>query len=225
MRIGGVFSALNVRRLMHFLIESWPLWIGAALALFWFVGAHNRLMRQRAAALQAYATLDAALTRQLDYVQGRLAQAPPASEGATAAPPAAASLRAAAAQLATMLAVTRLKPLDSQAVAALGTALHVVLNAWERLHPESMVSFDADGTLSRPAPLGGVTELAPLPAGTPIAWPEPSAAAEIARGQFNLAVSHYNMAIGIEAHHALRMKALPRVQHHVQRRTEGRHRL
>jgi hypothetical protein len=181
---------------MQFLIENWPLWVGAALALFWFVGAHNRLMRHRAAALQAYATLDAALTRQLDYVQGQLAQASPATEAAAASAPAMASLRAAAAQLATMLGATRLKPLDSQAVAALGTALQVVLNAWQRLHPESMVSFDADGTLSRPAPLGGVAELASPPAGTPIAWPEPSAAAEIARGQFNLAVAHYNMAIG-----------------------------
>jgi hypothetical protein len=181
---------------MHFLTENWPLWVGAALALFWFVGAHNRLMRQRAAALQAYATLDAALTRQLDYVQGQLAQEPPAAGGAASDPSALALLHAAAVQLTTMLAATRMKPLDSQAVAALGTALQVVLNAWQRLHPESMVSFDADGTLSRPAPLGGVAELAALPAGTPIAWPEPSAAAEIARGQFNLAVSHYNTAIG-----------------------------
>jgi LemA protein len=29
----------------------------------------------------------------------------------------------------------------------------------------------------------------------PIAWPEPSAAAEIARSQFNQAVGHYNAAI------------------------------
>jgi LemA protein len=30
----------------------------------------------------------------------------------------------------------------------------------------------------------------------PFAWPEPSAAAEIARGQFNLAVTSYNRSIG-----------------------------
>lgn len=181
---------------MQFLPDNWPLWIGSALALFWFVGAHNRLMRQRAAALQAYATLDAALTRQLDYVQGQLALGASAAEGDGARlPPALASLRAAAAQLATMLSATRLHPLEPPAVAALGTALQVVLHAWQRLHPETMVSFDADGTLSRPAPLGGMAEPAAPPASMPIAWPEPSAAAEIARGQFNLAVAQYNRAI------------------------------
>ncbi len=50
--------------------------------------------------------------------------------------------------------------------------------------------FEADGTLARPAQqpaLPGAPE--------PIAWPEPSAAAEIARNQFNLAVKLYNAAI------------------------------
>ena len=177
---------------MHFLPDSWPIWIGVALALFWFVGAHNRLVRLRGAALQAYATLDAALTRQLDYVQGQLAL--PAGPGADLS--AMASLRGATGQLTTMLAATRLGPLEPQTVAALGTALKVMLTAWQRLHPEAMLSFDTDGTLSRPAPLGGMAEVAALQVSVPVAWPEPSAATEIARGQFNLAVSHYNAAVG-----------------------------
>lgn len=179
---------------MHFLPDNWPVWIGAALALFWFVGAHNRLVRLRTSALQAYATLDAALTRQLDYVQGQLAPAVPAADGAGDLP-AAMSLRAAIGQLTTMLSATRLRPLDPEAIGALGTALRVLLSGWERLHPESAMSFDADGTLSRPAPLGGAKEAAASPTAAPLAWPEPSAAAEIARGQFNLAVAHYNAAI------------------------------
>jgi len=173
--------------------ESLPFWIGGALALFWFVGAYNRLVRLRSAALQAYATLDAALVRQLEFVQARAAEA---DAGATtgAEPPADASLQAASGQLATLLAATRLRALDPAGIAALGTALHVLVAAWQRLHPEAVVSFAADGTLSRPAPLDGKDEL--LADGAAIAWPEPSAAAEIARGQFNRAVAQYNAAIG-----------------------------
>jgi LemA protein len=175
--------------------ESLPFWIGGALALFWFVGAYNRLVRLRSAALQAYATLDAALVRQLEFVQARAADAETDAAGPAAAPPpSGASLQAASGQLATLLAATRLRALDPAGIAALGTALRVMVAAWQRLHPEAVVSFEADGTLSRPAPLNGKDEL--LADGAPIAWPEPSAAAEIARGQFNLAVAQYNAAIG-----------------------------
>ncbi|MDR6861168.1 lema family protein [Variovorax guangxiensis] len=166
-------------------------WILGAVALFWFVGAYNRIVRLRSGALQAYAALDAALVRQIDFVQARLAEG-----GATAQAPHGpgredAALQASAAQLVTLLAATRLKPLDPAGIAALATALHVMLGAWQRLHPDAVVSFEADGTLSRPAPLNGRDD---SPA-APIAWPEPSAAAEIARNQFNQAVAHYNAAI------------------------------
>jgi LemA protein len=170
--------------------DSLPYWIGGALALFWFVGAYNRLMRLRSAALTAYAVLDAALQRQLDFVLARAAQDEvfPAVE----VPPGA-SLRAAANQLSTLLAATRLRPLDPAGVAAMSTAMHVMVGAWQRLYPDAVVSFEADGTLSRPANLEGKDE---LPEGAvPIAWPEPSAAAEMARSQFNLAVDRYNAAI------------------------------
>lgn len=170
--------------------ESLPYWIAGALVLFWFVGAYNRLMRLRTAALQAYAALDAALIRQLDFVHARLAEA---ETPAAPQPPPGASLDAAASQLSTLLAKTRLRPLDPADIAALGTAMHVLLGAWQRMHPDAVVSFEADGTLSRPAPLNGKDE--PFEGVAPIAWPEPSAAAEIARSQFNLAVAQYNAAI------------------------------
>ena len=79
-------------------------------------------------------------------------------------------------------------------IAALGTALHVLVVAWQRLHPDAVIAFEADGTLSRPAPLSMPGAEEP-PDSVPIAWPEPSAAAEIARGHFNLAVAQYNAAI------------------------------
>ena len=161
--------------------DSLAVWIGSALLLFWFVGAYNRMVRLRSAAFQAYATLDAALMRQLEFVQAN------AAVGAE-------SLQAATAQLTTLLAATRARPLDPERIDALGTALNVLLSAWQRLHPDEVVSFDAEGTLSRPAPLKGVEEPPPPPSRF-IAWPEPSAAAEIARGQFNTAVAQYNAAI------------------------------
>ena len=65
--------------------EGFGWWIALAIALFWFVGAYNRLVRLRALALQAYATLDAALVRQLDFVQARAAAAPGAERALQAA--------------------------------------------------------------------------------------------------------------------------------------------
>ncbi|MGJ7545584.1 lema family protein [Variovorax sp. LT1R16] len=177
-----------------------PYWIGAAILLFWFVGAYNRLMRLRSAALQAYAALDAALLRQLDFVQAHL-QAQALKEGEGAASPAVASLRASTLQLTTLLTATRLRPLDPAGMAALDTALYVMLTGWQRLYPDAVNSFEVDGTLSRRQPLpdtpsgpdAGATTVAAEHA---VAWPEPSATAEIARHQFNLAVQQYNSAVG-----------------------------
>lgn len=180
---------------MSVLPDSLGGWIAIAVLVFWFVGAYNRLVRLRSAALQAYANLDAALVRQIDFVQTHLAQprepAPTREEAAAIV-----SLRAAAAQLTTLMGVTRLRPLAPTNMAALTTALTVLVAGWQRLNPDATVLFDADGTLSRPAPLddpGGEMSLAVT--AMPIAWPEPSAAAEIARSHFNVAVAHYNAGI------------------------------
>ena len=175
---------------MSVLPDSMVGWIVIAVLLFWFVGAYNRLVRLRAAVLQAYATLDAALRTQLDFVQASITDQDASSQSSAVAP-----LQAATNQLATLLGATRLHPLDPGGMAALATALQVLITAWQRQHPDAVTVFEADGTLSRPAPL--------LPAGAgaasgtlePMAWPEPSAAAEIARSQFNLAVGQYNAAI------------------------------
>ncbi|MBS0454430.1 MAG: lema family protein [Proteobacteria bacterium] len=178
---------------MSALPDSIYWWVGAAVLLFWFVGANNRLMRLRSAALVAYTTMDAALVKQLDYVHSRSTRALAVSGVAKLDVNVESSLLSSVAQMSAMLAVTRLRPLEPSRIASLGTALHVMLNAWERMYPGEVLRFDAEGTLSMPAPLSG--ELA-APQASPFAWPEPSAAAEIARGHFNDAVHAYNRAIG-----------------------------
>jgi len=183
-----------MQSLLSALPESVYWWIGGALLLFWFVGAHNRLMRLRSAALVAYAVLDTALIKQLDYAQMRSARAVVVSGVTRNDVNGESSLLSAVAQLSAMLAMTRLRPLEPSRIASLGTALNVMLNAWERMYPGEVLRFDAEGTLSMPAPLPG--EPTEMPQPPSFAWPEPSAAAEIARGQFNRTVQAYNRAIG-----------------------------
>ncbi|WP_198088484.1 lema family protein [Variovorax sp. E3] len=182
---------------MSLLPESLASWIVIAVLLFWFVGAYNRLVRLRAAVLQSYVTLDAALRKQLDFVQASITAAPqPADAPANELLSSIAPLQASTTQLATLLGATRLRPLDAGGMAALATALQVWIGAWQRQHPDAVTVFEADGTLARPTSAQPGAPVAAVPGGVePIAWPEPSAAAEIARGQFNLAVGHYNAAI------------------------------
>lgn len=178
---------------MNWLGDSLLTWAALAALLFWFVGAHNRLVRLRAAALQAYAALDAQMVRQLDFVQAALPA--PSAGGPGDDHSAETALRAASAQMSTVMGSTRPRPLDPQAMAALGTALGVLLMAWQRMHPDAEpISFEPDGTLSRPAPLQELP--ASGAAAVPLVWPEPSALAEISRAQFNAAVIQYNHAIG-----------------------------
>lgn len=198
-------------------IESLLLWGLAAVLVFWFVGAHNRLVRMRSLAVQAYGALDALVMRQIDYVQGQvsaqqqaqaqqqqqeqqeqqlpLAEMDPAPAQGTWSRAELGSMQAANAQLLAMLDATRARPLEPEAMAALRTALHVMLGAWERLHPESVIAFAADGTLSRPAPLQPVAGRLVSDEVLPLGWPEPTALIEIKRAEFNQAVTQYNAAI------------------------------
>lgn len=197
---GGVFFGRAPLRAGHadvnWISSSLLTWGAVAVLLFWLIGAHNRLVRLRASALQSYAVLDTLLLRQLDFVQRSLST--PGADGVTA-PAGEGPLQAAVSQTAAVLGATRLKPLDPGSVATLGTAVHVLLDAWQRLHPDDLVSFDAEGTLSRPASLLGPGEsgavASPPPHAAPMAWPEPSALVEITRAQFNAAVAQYNDAI------------------------------
>ena len=199
-RMEGVFygNDIHARNSMTSLPDSLLTWLVAALLLFWFVGAHNRLVRLRATALQAFGTLDTALVRQLDFVTASAlpdADAPvPTVVVATREDVRRAALQASARQFTALLAATRLRPLDPEVVAAMSTSLHVMLNAWQRMDSEAVTRSSADSRVSRADPLAG-----PSKPGSSIAivmpWPEPSATAEISRVQFNLAVAGYNAAV------------------------------
>lgn len=151
-------------------------WLLALVLLFWAVGAYHRLARLRAAALQAFAALQAhllallALLAEYDAAQAR-AGAP--------AVPARAALQAAAAQCARALAHARTQPLQAQAGAALHDAVQVLEAAWI--------------TLAQQLPALAV------PAGAqPWAqrWEQQQAHNARAQAQLRLASTHYNAAIG-----------------------------
>lgn len=109
------------------------------MLLFWAVGAYNRLIRLRSAALQAFGALDAQLTRGIallaEYEASRLPDGADAPAGD--ADDAHAALSAAATQLGASLAVARARPLDDGAAAALATATEVLEAAWQALLRES----------------------------------------------------------------------------------------
>lgn len=153
-------------------------WGVIAIGVFWYVGAHNRLVRLRSAAVQAYAQLDAALMAQVQHVQAQLAQAPASTEETQRGLDA--TLRGACGQLATSLGAARLRPLHAPTMAALGTAVRAWAAAWHQhaqAAGQSLPALVADDLL----------------AGT--AWPLPPAQIGVAQAQFSTAVSQYNAAV------------------------------
>ena len=163
----------------------WTTSIVLALLLFWAVGAYNRLIRLRSAALQAFGTLDAQLMRWVavlaDYEASRRlpddADAP-----AVAVDDAHAALSAAATQLGASLAVARARPLDGGAAAALTAAAEVLEAAWQALLRDAAQAGQgmAPPTL---APWIHKREQLALHIGE-------------ARRQFNAAVMQYNLGVG-----------------------------
>ena len=112
----------------------WTTWIVLAVLMFWGVGAYNRLIRLRSAALQAFGALDAHLMRWL----AMLAEYEASAGGQASAPAAGsahahAALGAAGAQFAAALAVARARPLDAGAAAALAAGAQVLEAAWQAL--------------------------------------------------------------------------------------------
>ncbi|MBC5785496.1 LemA family protein [Ramlibacter sp. USB13] len=108
-------------------------WVLAALALFWAVGAYNRLVRLRSDANAAFAALEAELSKQVKLVH---ACVPPEEEQAqsqfTGGSAFWGGLQGAAAQLSATLGSARAKPLDAERIAALGAAQEVLAMAWDR---------------------------------------------------------------------------------------------
>src|SRR5687767_11413415 len=106
-------------------------WSVAAVALFWVVGAYNRLMRLRAEANSAFATLETELSRHVELVRNQLPGPEPTqpasldNDGSFWA-----GLHAAATQFAASLAVARTRPLEPAGIAALSAAQDVLTMAW-----------------------------------------------------------------------------------------------
>jgi LemA protein len=108
-------------------------WIAAAVALFWAVGAYNRLVRLRSDANAAFAALETELAKQVQLVHTCLPPEDdqPASQfsGGSAFW---GGLQGASAQLAAALANARSRPLDPERIAVLGAAQEVLAMAWDR---------------------------------------------------------------------------------------------
>lgn len=120
------------------------LWWGvAAVALFWAVGAYNRLVRLRAKVLSIFASLTAQLER---YAQWTSEHAPIPSPDAGPAPAGDVwtNLRAASAQFTASLEVARSKPLDKPAIAALGAARKVLMMAWQYVSDDTLATSRGD---------------------------------------------------------------------------------
>ncbi|KAF1042361.1 LemA family protein [Xylophilus sp.] len=112
------------------LSSSLVLWAVAALTVFWAVGAYNRLMRLRSAALQAFGALDTYLLGLVSLLRECDAQAAVAdhdpSDGCGA------PLGAMAAQFGASLVAARAQPLRPASLAALAAARDTLRVAWEQ---------------------------------------------------------------------------------------------
>lgn len=116
------------------LMNMWTYGILLALLLFWAVGAYNRLIRLRSAALQAFGALEAHWQRWPVLVaeyQANHAGTWGDDRGAECNQLTA--LSAAASQFAASLRVARTKPLDADVAAALSTAEQVLDTAWQAM--------------------------------------------------------------------------------------------
>lgn len=149
-------------------------WIVVAVALFWAVGAYNRLVRLRSKAIQAFGALDAHFVRLLALLgecEAALVVVPGEPVQARTA------LQAASLQMGVSLAVARTQPLQAEAAAALSTARHALETAWQG----AAVQVAVDAAENRPHWLEHLEQ-----------HQAPSA---LALEQFNRAVEQYNDAI------------------------------
>lgn len=166
-------------------------WISLAVLLFWAVGAYNRLVRLRSAALQAFGALDAHLVRLIAMLGEYEATSLPERDPSDAR----AALWAATTQFGASLAAARARPLDGQAAAALQTADQVLDTAWQ-----AVVRVGSAEPAERAAGPGAGPEGPPARPGEALAaWnarrDQHMAHNALARQQFNDAVAQYNAAI------------------------------
>lgn len=181
-------------------------WIAVAIAVFWALGAYNRLMRLRSAVIQAFGSFDAHMVRLLALVSeyGAVHAAVPTSSGPV---PTLAALEGAATQLSASLAMARARPLRPDAAAALAAARDVLYATWAKTtatlapgsipqlqpHERSEASESPDPSRAEPRTPPAA---APLPPSHwQMQWESHLQQNTQAAGVFNDAVLHYNAAI------------------------------
>lgn len=183
-------------------------WIAFAIALFWALGAYNRLMRLRSAVAQAFGSFDAHMVR-LVALLGELhatqaVQSAP-SPGQTATREGGsheiAALHGATTQLSASLAVARARPLQPDAIAALAAAWSVLHASWHSAEVTVQalaVPKETDAETSGSPAGAAVTPSPLLPATSAIPWPqrwsEHAQHIDHAIRVFNEAVAQYNAA-------------------------------
>lgn len=155
-------------------------WICIAVALFWALGAYNRVMRLRSAVVQAFGSLDAHLVRLVALLgEFGASQASQVSAGERLGPELAA-LQGATTQLSACLAVARAQPLGTEAQAALSAAHGVLQVSWHKLLEASPEASEAV-----PPPLRTWSQR----------WDEHAVATQQARDVHVQAVDQYNAAV------------------------------
>ena len=156
-------------------------WVVAAVAVFWAVGAYNRMVRLRSDANMAFAALESELSRQVKLVHECV---PPEEEQAqsqfTGGSAFWGGLQGAAAQLSASLQSARARPLDPERIAALGAAQEILSMAWDRAERD-----DAHDLAGPRLPENFSSEREQL-----------VRMAQAATEHFNQAVASYNAAIG-----------------------------
>ena len=137
-------------------------WIVFAIALFWALGAYNRLMRLRSAVVQSFGSFDAHMVRLMALLGEFHASCAVQRDGAMApADQEIAALQGATTQLSASLAVARARPLRADAMAALAAARDVLHASW----PGALRKAQEAAAAAQPAP----TPSAPQAAEEPVA--------------------------------------------------------
>lgn len=165
-------------------------WIVVAVAVFWALGAYNRLMRLRSAVVQAFGSFDAHMVRMVALL-GEFGAAHAVQENAVhSAEQEMAALQGATTQLSASLAVARARPLRPNAIAALGAARDVLQTCWQKAAPKAHAT-----TAGLALAEGDAPQAAAAVSVWQSRWDEHVQQNDQAIRVFNDAVAHYNEAI------------------------------